>query len=606
VKIVALIALVAILLSGRSAPAETLDAWQTLEVVTAANPPVRDPADLRSRIQSPPGTGQGIPQPLENTVWVNDLVDHTYRLATVDLAHASEHGDWLVERGTPAGDLTAAADYFEERLFPTVTQLTGVSWTPGSAGSPKLAIFNGHLRGAAGYMTAADAQPRSVFPYSNERPVVYLNTQTSRPGSPGYNATLAHELEHLAHFLVNPVQVGWFDEGLAELVSHLVRESPPPTHPRFREKSDVQLTAWSEQPGDARPHYEASYLWSQYLMERGGGAGSLADLIGVGGQGLVTADRFARTRGLDGGVNGLFREWLVANLVDNAAVGDGRFGYRGLDQRSGLADRLYVDGDTIEDTVHQFAGRYYELALEGAAELWIEVGLTVPLIGAGDVRGPFFWSLRGDNLDTRLTRRFDLSQTDQATLRYRVWHDLERDYDVCYTLGSSDGMSWLTLAGRWTTDRDNLGQVLGPGYTGSSGTGWLDEEIDLSPFAGGPAYIRFECVTDQSYSAPGFAVDDVEIPEIGFSDSADFDQDWSFEGFVRVINAMAQPATVMIVEESDSGLNVWEVPLDVAGRGRVSLGGPTHGAHWTAAIVTGLAPATLEKMAYRLSLAPVS
>jgi hypothetical protein len=62
----------------------------------------------------------------------------------------------------------------------------------------------------------------------------------------------------------------------------------------------------------------------------------------------------------------------------------------------------------------------------------------------------------------------------------------------------------------------------------------------------------------------------------------------------------------MIVEESDSGLNVWEVPLDVAGRGRVSLGGPTHGAHWTAAIVTGLAPATLEKMAYRLSLAPVS
>ena len=47
---------------------------------------------------------------------------------------------------------------------------------------------------------------------------------------------------------------------------------PPPSLARFRAISDVQLTAWSEKPWEARAHYEASYLWARYLTERGGGS----------------------------------------------------------------------------------------------------------------------------------------------------------------------------------------------------------------------------------------------------------------------------------------------------------------------------------------------
>jgi immune inhibitor A len=301
-------------------------------------------------------------------------------------------------------------------------------------------------------------------------------------------------------------------------------------------------------------------------------------------------------------VEDVFRDWLVANLVDDPGHSDGRFGYHGLDHRSEVTGSVGLESGVVKGDVHQFAADYYQLEVGDPIELHVEVALTVPLIPAEDTRGGIFWSLRGDSLDTRLTRRFDLSGVERATLRYRVWHDLEPDYDVCYALGSSDGASWLPLVGRWMIDHDHLGSLLGPGYSGRSGDSplWLEDEVDLSPFTGGQAYVRFECVTDQGYSAAGLALDDLAVPEIGFSDGAESDQGWTSEGFVRVSNLMAQPAAVLVVEMGDGWLSVRDVPLDAAGRGRFPVGGSADGFRTAWAIVTGVAPATLEKMQYRL------
>jgi hypothetical protein len=592
------------LLVGHPAPADLPDAWQALQLVRQASPPVRDLAGLRARIRDPAAAGQtGSQQADPGTLWVSDLIHHSYRPVPVDLAYTSEHAEWFVERGREPGDLAAAADFFETRTFPRVRELTGVEWTPGSNGQPRLGIYNGQTPGVAGYMSAADAAPRSVFPFSNERLMVYLSLDSLRPGGRSYNATLAHELEHLAHFVVNPSQEGWLDEGLAELASNLVMEAGAPSLSTFRSRSDTQLTAWSEKPWEARAHYEASYLWNRYLMERAGGPAALSDLVHAGGQGLATVDRFARNRGIEGGVDRLFRDWLVANLVGDVGQGDGRYGYQGLDQRSALAGSIRLGDVAVDGQVHQFAGNYYELSFDSRAELRIEAAPTVPLISSDDVHGAMFWSIRGDNLDTRLTRRFDLTGLGQASLHYRIWHDLEPDYDFCYSLGSPDGALWRPLAGRRTTDSDLAGSALGPGYTGSSGSppAWLDEVVDLTPFAGQIAYVRFECVTDQSYSGPGFAIDDVSLPEIGFADDAEADQGWTAEGFVRAPNLMAQPAALLVVRVGSDGVAVREVPLGPDGRGRLSLEDPGSGSHWFA-VVAGLAPATLEQMTYRLSL----
>lgn len=604
-KALALAALaVAALVVARTNTSNTdaADPARTLEAVRMASPPVLDAAELRSRVVSPGGSPQA--EPTADAFWVLDLVQRVYRLVPVELRHTSPHAEWFVERARDGGDLPAAARFFETRTLPRLQELLGSTWTPGSNGQPRIAVFNGQTPGVAGYMSASDALPRSVFPHSNERPIVYLNLDAVHPGTSSYNAALAHELEHLLHFMVNPTQEGWLDEGLADLAMSLVMEAPVPSASRFRARSNVQLTAWSENPSETRAHYEASHLWARYLMERGGGAAALADLLRVGGRGLETADRFARLRGLDGGVDGLFRDWLLANLVGDRSYGDGRYGYSGTDHRSAPAGSLSPGGGVTEDRVHQFAANYYELQVNRPANLRVEVDPTVLVIAADGVDGAMYWSLRGDNLDTRLTRDFQLAGVERATLRYRVWHDLEAEYDFCYTLGSADGLTWFTLPGRHTTDRNTLGVALGHGYTGASGSepGWLDEEVDLTPFAGGQAYVRYECVTDQGYSGPGFAVDNVEIPEIGFADDASADRGWAAEGFARVGNQMAPVAAVLVVEIGAGRLVVREVLLDRDGRGSLSLGGPASGVERSYAVVAGLAPATLEQMGYRLWL----
>ena len=381
-----------------------------LELVGAVQLPVRDLAALRSRI--PAGAPIGAIRP-DGSFWVHDLVNHTYAAVPVELRLATAHADWLVEAGHASGDVAAAADLFEQQTLPEVLRLTGTTWRPGESGQPRMVIFNGRLSGAGGYMSVGDLQPRDVFPYSNEQPTVYINADGLRPGSSGYNLTLAHEFEHLVHAYVNPGQQGWLDEGLADLISRLVTGASSSAPRLFRSQPDVQLDAWSEQPWEAAAHYEASYLWARYLMEQGGGPEALPSLIGSGASGLETIDRYAHLIGRQDGAAGLVVDWLVANMSDPAAAGAGQFGYRGLNP--GVAPTAVLSADEPYDgSVHQFAGAYLELPAE-AGRLLVRAEPTVPLVPATEVRGAIYWSLRGDNVDTRLTRRFDLSGVSSAT-----------------------------------------------------------------------------------------------------------------------------------------------------------------------------------------------
>jgi len=92
---------------------------------------------------------------------------------------------------------------------------------------------------------------------------------------------------------------------------------------------------------------------------------------------------------------------------------------------------------------------------------------------------------------------------------------------------------------------------VGPGYTGSSG-GWLKERIDLSAYAGQKVLLRFEYMTDQSTNLEGFAIDNVEIAEVGLLDTSDLSGNWTYEGFRRVGDTTPQTFTVVIIGDDDT------------------------------------------------------
>jgi hypothetical protein len=154
-----------------------------------------------------------------------------------------------------------------------------------------------------------------------------------------------------------------------------------------------------------------------------------------------------------------------------------------------------------------------------------------------------------------------------------------------------------------------VGQNLGHGFTGRSGGGespvWVDEAMDLTPYAGQRVLVRFFYVTDQSYHGSGFAVDDVSIPEIGFHDDAEAERGWHASGFLRSVNAAALDWTVQAVAFGPNGPEVVQLPAAPSPRaglveGTVTIPSFGERVQRVVVIISPLVPTTLEPVEYAL------
>ena len=193
-----------------------------------------------------------------------------------------------------------------------------------------------------------------------------------------------------------------------------------------------------------------------------------------------------------------------------------------------------------------------------------------------------------------------------ATLSFWAWYDLEDGYDYAYAEASSDGgQTWDTLAGPATTADNPNGNNLGHGYTGHSGGGaapvWIQEQVDLRAYAGKRILLRFQSVTDESLSLQGFAVDDIRIPEIGYSDDAEAPgaNGWTAEGFVHADPTLPQQYTIALITAPAGGPpNVSFLTLDArnAGQWTVPAGGRA------TLMIAPMAPSTTLPAHYRLSV----
>ena len=590
---------------------------ETLELLASTPQRVRDPVALVARVTGAPiarVAREGPPEPFAvgrvDSFWVLDHNDNTYKRREAELRLVTPRVYWYVERGRDvrADELQRSAVHFEDVTYPTVHHYFGSEWSPGVDGDPRITVFLGTVPGVSAYFSSWDEYPRSVFPYSNEREIVHLNAGSLRPGTAGFDATLAHEFQHMVHWNVNPADETWVDEGSAELASSLtspVRAAGGAS--QFGRQPDVQLTAWSE--SSTSPHYESAFLFMQYFVDRYGGPDALRGLFAEQGRPPETFDRYLARAGYGVDFDQVFQDWVVANLLDDPRVEGGRYFHERSDPRMTLLGRLRPGEPPLAERVHQYAADYVELVGDGGnVEILFEGAPTVRLAGADPTSGrKLWWSNRGDGLDTFMTRRFDLAGVAAATLHFNLWYDTERDYDYFYVMASRDGgASWQVLRGALASDANPTGNAVGPGYSGRSGPdgpAWVREQVDLTPFAGGEVLLRFEYVTDQAYNAAGVLVDDLEIPEIGYQDDGELETGWVSEGFIRSDNTIPQPWGLRLVEYRRGG-EVTVRPLAVGADGRLVERLPGLGAEVERAVlaISGLAPRTLETAPYRVSL----
>jgi len=248
-------------------------------------------------------------------------------------------------------------------------------------------------------------------------------------------------------------------------------------------------------------------------------------------------------------------------------------------------------------------------------------GATETRLAATDAHSGRFawWSHRADDSDTRLTRAFDLSNLSRATLEFWLWYDIEEGYDYGYVEVSTDGGdTWHILAGEHGRDYNPVGNAFGVGYTGKSeaqsskhkaqiagGPVWVRERVDLSPYAGQEVLVRFEYVTDDAVNYPGWFVDDIAIPELGyFYDAEAGEGGWVAEGWVLTDNRLPQRWLVQLIEQSLLSASVRRMSIDDQGCGRLLVEDLGRMGKKAILVVSALAPVTTEEASYRFEIQP--
>lgn len=601
-------------------PTATVDLGSVLteEELNAVDVPQRDLRLLAMQLR--PGVGE-IPEVVNATAPKYQLGQViTFTVTNVDtnehsdieaeLRYQTPHVNMWVEKGARVNedDLKRSADRFEGKTYPTNREFFGSEWSPGVDADVRLNILHARNLGdsIAGYYSSADEFSRLAQPYSNEKEMFYINIDNNRPGNDFYDGTLAHEFQHMIHWYNDRNEETWVNEGLAELAALLNGFDPGGADLAFTANPDTQLNTWGAEPGSNAPHYGGAFLFMTYFLDRFGEAATRA-MVASPANGIAGFNEALQNSGQNVTFDDVFADWLVANLLDDEQADNGRYGYKSIDPEQVHLEASYRRFPVVEDggEVSQHAADYFEL--RGKGDVTIDFAGN-PLIGLVDARahsGDYaFWSNRGDDSSATLTHTFDLRDVTDATLDFWTWYDLEEDFDYAYVQVSTDGgETWALLNGSHTTSTNPNGNSFGPAYTGRSGGGlspeWVEEQVDLSQYAGQEIIVRFQYITDDAVNKPGMLIDDISIPQIGYS--TDFEQDdggWESAGWIRSNNHLQQKWLVQVVQPGRDGVTVQRLDVGPDGRGSLSLSGLGANGNRAYLIISAMTPVTTEKAQY--------
>ena len=590
---------------------------ETAELLASTTVPERDLHDLAVRLLGLPADTPRMTNPdgspdypigTSRIFHVSNVdTDEQFDIETL-LEYKTEHVYMWVEKGVDfdQDDLIEAAERFEASTYPTNRAFFGEEWSPGVDNDPHVSILNATNLGnsVAGYYSSASEFVSPARADSNEMEMFYINVDNTHINGDYYNAVLAHEFQHMIHWHQDRNEETWLNEGFSELAMFLNGMSTGGSDWAFANAPDTQLNSWPEEPGTAGANYGGGYLFTSYFLERFGAEATQA-LVSHQENGLASVDAVLADLGVDMTHEDIFADWIMANILDDPDAADGRYNYAAIDLFPFDIAETYDRGDypvSGSGEVHQYATDYIELRGRDALTVQFSGSTQVGLMDTVARSGQYlWWSNRGDDSDVMLTRTFDLSAVSEATLEFWTWYDLEEDWDYAYVEISADGgATWEILATPSGTADNPNGNSFGFGYTGRSGgpePSWIQQRVDLSSYAGQRVLIRFEMITDDAVNRPGFALDDVAIPEIGYFSDFEADGDgWEAAGFVRHANVLPQHWLVQLVlfgpETTVSRLGVdasrtgeWTIPLD----------GSTRRAIVT---ISGLAPVTTELAMY--------
>jgi hypothetical protein len=362
-----------------------------------------------------------------------------------------------------------------------------------------------------------------------------------------YEGTIAHEFQHLIHNDNDPDEYSWVNEGCSTLAEFICGYGHTTDLQYYMIYFwDTSLVIWE---GNLQ-NYGVVYLWTLYMYEHYGGQPLIWDIVHEQANGIEGWNNVLQAHHIKKNFDQIFEDWAIANYLDDTSFANGIYGYYNLDLPCaasgwwdipysiyywGAYDEAYPTGWMLPERLPYIAW-YWEL-YNGAPELKV-------YFDGDDFAGIFPHSPTNEwYSDGTAWSWFRLGQTfaipgTGATLKFWSNYDIEPDWDYGYVeVHDLTTNEWYTLEGTQTIstipnpqDNPNCPAGLEPtdylaagrwnAFTGNSG-GWYQEQMDLTAFAGHNIELYFTYWTDGYTNLLGWYIDDIEIPQIGFSDNVE-------------------------------------------------------------------------------------
>jgi len=596
----------------------------TLHLLEQIIVPDRDLAVLACRFKSLCDVPPTLPPPAvpfevgaQTQLWLLHTDSTVFSRINVTLQVVTPHAYFWVEDGVSFNqdDAQKLIDTFENSIYPTDREFFGSEWTPGVDGDPHLYIIYARDLGSnvAGLYNTGDEYPPQISQYSNAHESFYIDSTQNLADDYTYG-TLAHEFQHMIHWYQDRNEGSFLNEGFSELATFLNGYSTGGFDWVYTLNPDINLTDWLGASGDNSPHYGANFLFVTYFLDRFGKTATQA-LVHDQQNSLASVDDVLKQLNTTDPLTSqpvtaddFFLDWTLANYIHDSGVADGRYIYHNYPNSPTTKDTEDVNScpqaQKSTRTVNQYGVDYIRFTCSGNYTIDFTGSTLTRLLPADPHSGSYaYWSNKGDVSDMTLTRQFDLTKVSTSlTFNYWTWYDLENNYDYVYLEASTDGTTWNILTTPSGTGDNPTGNSYGWGYTGQS-NGWIQETVDLSKFAGQVVSLRFNYITDEGVNGEGFLVDDITIPEIGYSEDFESgDGGWIPAGFARIQNVVPQTYRLALITHTGKGTSVDIIPVNADQTAHIPVNIGSRGLRDVVLVVTATTRFTLQPAAYQFDI----